>query len=311
LPVKTPRIKWPAAYEVSRSDDGRLIACLGRNVVVVDVGERRRVSTSHPISHPSHSAFAPDACSLAVKATSGRIVVLDLLSGDVLFDHENQREGEGCNLAFAHDGSELVDGSWAGDLTVRNARLGVVRSRERFPNEMITRVSHDHSRHTWLVEHSPKSVTASLPPAPGYVTVSPWPFSSEATRSFRFGVHFCSATSSPDGARFCFIEKWGDQRICVARTSDGSIIASSAPTKSGGTGSELAWSDDGRYIASVQAREFVLLDAVNLSVVGSVPCQYPSAMSFLHATNELALGSWNTSSIVCVDDVIAGDVTLG
>jgi hypothetical protein len=309
--VKTPRIKWPAAYEVSRSDDGRLIACLGRNVVVVDVGERRRVSTSHPFSHPSHAAFAPDARSLAVKATSGRIVILEPQSGGVLFDHENQREGEGGNLAFAPGGRELVDGSWAGDLTVRNARDGLVRSRERFPHEMITRVSHDHSRRIWLVEHSPKSQTASLPPAPAYVTVSPWPFSAETTRYFRFGVHLCSATSSPDGSRFCFIEKRGDQRVCIARTSDGSIIASSAPTESGGTGSELAWSDDGRYIASVQARQFVLLDAADLSVIGGVPCQYPSDITFLQATNELVLGSWNTSSIVGVHDVIVGNVTLG
>jgi hypothetical protein len=34
-------------------------------------------------------------------------------------------------------------------------------------------------------------------------------------------------------------------------------------------------------------------------------------MTFLQATNELVLGSWNTSSIVGVSDVIVGNVTLG
>lgn len=309
--MKSSRIRWPAAYEVSCSDDGRLIACLGRKVVVIDAGERRRVSTSHPFSHPSHAAFAPDARSLAVKATSGRIVVLDPVSGAVLFDHQNQKDGEGGNLAFALGGSDLVDGSWAGSLTVRNARGGSVLSREQFPGEMITRVSHDRSRRTWLVEHSPRALSADGSPPPEYVTVRSWPFVAGTPRVLNFGLHFRSAILSPDASRICFIERWDKHRVHIARVSDGSIIATSVPTESGGTGSELAWSDDGRYIASVQARKFVLLDAANLSVVGSVPCQYPSDMTFLPATNELVLGSWNTSSIVGVRDVIVGNVALG
>jgi hypothetical protein len=305
--VKPSRINWPAAYKVSRSDDGRLIACLGRNVVVIDVGERRRVSTSHPFSHPSHAAFAPNARSLAVKATNGRIVVLDPLSGAMLFDHKNQKDGEGGNVAFAPGGSDLVDGSWAGSLTVRSARGGSVLSREQFPGEMITRVSHDHSRRTWLVEHTPKALSADGLPPPEYVTVRSWPFAAGTPRVLSFGLHFQSAILSPDASRICFIERWDEQRVHVARVSDGSIIATSVPTESGGTGNELAWSDDGKYIASVQASKFVLLDAANLTVVGSVPCQYPSDMTFLPAANELVLGSWNTSSIVDLRDVLAGN----
>ena len=89
--MTVPRLKWPAAYDLACSDDGRLLACLGRNVVVIDLAAGQRVSTNHPLPHPSGAAFAPDGDALAVKATNGRIVVINTRSGEVLHDHMNQQ----------------------------------------------------------------------------------------------------------------------------------------------------------------------------------------------------------------------------
>ena len=301
-------MKFPMAFAASRSDDGRLIACVGRNVVVIDMVERATLSKSHPFKHPSNAAFSPDGTALAAKSTSGRIVILDPRSGEALFDHKNQKEGEGSNPLFSPNGDELVDGSWQGLLTVRSVREGVLQGRESFPGEMIGRVSHDRSRRTWLIEHSLKA-NGDLPPPPGYVSLRAWPFNSATSKVFRFDFNFQSATLSPDASRFCFIESSDARRIFVAKTSDGSIVASSASTEGGGTGSELAWSDDSRYLASVQSRKFVLYNASDLSVVGAVPCQYPSAIAFL-PNNKLLLGSWSASAIMDLGHILAGQARL-
>jgi WD40 repeat protein len=302
--MKLPRFKWPAAYQLSRSPDGRLLACLGRNVVVIDIAARQRVSTSHPLSHPSHVAFSPGSEALAVKATSGRIVVIDPHSGEVLHDHLNQKEGEGCGLCFSPDGNGLVDGSWNGVLTHRRVRDGAILSRKHFPGEMITRVTHDRSRQIWLVEHSPKVRAGENIPPPAYLSIWHWPFLPGTARTIAFGRHIQSATLSPDGSRFCFIEKWDERRVHIARLSDGQVLASGIPLEAGGTGNELAWSDDGRHVAAVSGGAFEFFRASDLAVVGRVPSQYPASMAFLPGGEEIVLGSWDTTTIVKLVDPV-------
>jgi hypothetical protein len=216
----------------------------------------------------------------------------------------NQKEGEGSGVRFSPDGSGLVDGSWNGLLTVRRARDSAILSREHFPGEMITRVTHDQSRRTWLVEHSPKVRPGEDIPPPDYLSIRRWPFSPETTRTFSFGTHIQSATLSPDGLRICFIEKWDERRVHIAQASDGHVLTSSAVLKAGGTGSELAWSCDGRHVATVADGMFVFFRASDLAVVGQVPCQYPSSMAFLPAGEALVLGSWNTTTVAKLGDVM-------
>lgn len=307
--MKQSRLKWPAAYDVSCSDDGRLLACLGRNVVVIDLAARQRLSTSHPLSHPSTASFSPNGEALAVKATSGRIVVVDPCNGQVLHDHENQKDGEGCGVRFAPGGEALVDGSWDGALTVRRARDNVILDRKLFPGEMIRRITHDAGRRIWLVEHSPKVRPGESMPAPGYVSLCHWPFSPQTTRKISFERHIESATLSPDGTRFCFLQSRGEPRLHVARTSDGQVLASGAPLELGGTGSELAWSDDGQYVGAVSEGAFLFHRASDLAVVGRAASEYPSSMAFIPGGEQLALGSWDTSAVAPLRDVL-GEVAL-
>ncbi len=302
--MKPPRLKWPVAFHLSCSDDGQLLACLGRNVVVIDVAARQRASTSHPLSHPSCAAFSPDGKALAVKGTSGRIVVVDPRSGEVLLDHMNQKEGEGSGVCFSPDGNELVDGSWDGVLTIRRASDCAILSREHFQGEMITRVTNDQSRRTWLVEHSPTVRPGKGRLPPNYLSVRQWPFSPKLTRTFSFGTHIQSATLSPDGSRFCFIQKWDERRVQIAQAADGRVLTSSIPLEASGIGSELAWSSDSRHIAALADGMFVFFRASDLAVVGRVPCQYPCSVAFLPGGDEIVLGSWNTTTIVKLDDAL-------
>jgi hypothetical protein len=236
-----------------------MLACLGRNVVVIDVAARQRLSSSHPLSHPSNACFSPDGGTLAVKSTSGRIVIIEPRSGEVLLDHRNQKDGEGGEVQFSPEGDMLVDGSWGGGLTVRQAMDASIQSREQFPGEMIRRVTHDEDRRNWLFEHSPKFRPEQTSRPRSYAVLRNWPF---------------------------------------RPVSDGAVVASSEPFDHGGTGNEIAWSTDGRHIASVQARKFVFYRASDLAVEGEVVSQYPASISFRAGAQEVALGSWNTSAIV-------------
>ena len=123
-------LKWPAAYSLAQSDDGGLMACVGPNVVVIDMDARVRASRSRPLSHPANAAFSPDGRRLAVKSTGGTIKVVEPWTGQDLAGLTYQNEGEGCGLSFSPDGEALIDGSWSGALSIRNAVNGVVMARQ-------------------------------------------------------------------------------------------------------------------------------------------------------------------------------------
>lgn len=296
-----------------------MLVCLGRNVVVIDVPARQRLSTSHPLSHPSDACFSPDAGTLAVKSTSGRIVIIEPRSGEILFDHRNQKDGEGGEVQFSPEGDLLVDGSWGGGLTVRQAMDASIQSREQFPGEMIRRVTHDEARRNWLFEHSPKFRPRETARPEAYAVFRNWPFRPGDGRKITFGFDVTNTTLSPDGQSICLIEKpigphppgpRRPQRLHVARVSDGAVVASSEQFDRGGTGNEIAWSTDGRHLASVQARKFVFYRASDLAVEGEVLSQYPSSISFRAGAQEVALGSWNTSAIVPLSAVWQGGMAL-
>ena len=289
------RLRWPAAYHLAIAPQGGALACLGRNVVVLDLAKRQRLWTVHPLSHPSSVDFAPDGRSLVVKATDGRIVILDASSGQLLFDHGKRTEGEGSNVCFSPDGSELIDGSWEGTLAVRQVLEPTIINEERHPGEMIGRLSHDRTRRLWLVEHTRKAGPGQNLRPPDYVSVREWPFRPETTRTHSLGMHIKSATLSPDGSRFCFIEEGVDRCLHVARSADGKIIATCALGTAGGAGSELAWSDDSQLIGSVQDGKFVFYRSANLAIVAAVAMSYPSHVLFVPGSCEVALGSWETS----------------
>ncbi len=307
--MRPPRLRFPTGFEVNFSDDGAWMVCVGRNVVVIDVARRQRAWTSHPVSHPSKAAFSPDGGKLAVKSTSGRIVVLGAQTGAVLHDHGNQREGEGSQVCFSADSDQLVDGSWEGVLTVRDAIGGMVRSQKVSAGEMIPRVSHDRNRRTWLFEYSPtvRAGENSLPP--GYLVLQSWPFADDSAQTFSFGFRIAEAMLSPDGRRVCLIEKPA-YRLIIVDTSDGAVRATGEPFAHGGTGNEIAWSTDSRFVASVQHEVIVFYRAADLTEMGRVVSEYPASACFHPDGNRVGLGTWTTSAIVTLDQVFANNLAL-
>lgn len=306
-----PRLRLTFGYELRFSDDGSLLLCIGSRIAMFDPVKRERLWFGRQLRDPSHGSFSPDGSQVAIKNTSGRIVVLNARSGELLHDFKNQKEGEGCQLHFASNGDELIDGSWKGQVTVRDL-TGSPRSREEFPSEMIERISHDKSRQIWLIGHSPRHNPQEPDPASrrrGYVRFRRWPFTPACDRVLHFPFYARGATLHPAGETFCFTEMALSPRIMIARAEDGSILAQSVPLGKAHP-SELTWSPDGALIAAVQRGKFVFYRSSDLSIAVEVLATYPSSVAFSPGTQQVALGTWNESRLVPLGDVLKGSVKL-
>jgi hypothetical protein len=170
---------------------------------------------------------------------------------------------------------------------------------------MINRLSHDRTRRLWLVQHSPKVRAGENLPPPSYVTVREWPFTPEGSVVHSLGMRIDEATLSPDGSRFCFIEVAPIRRLHVARASDSQIVATSDPVDHRVL--ELTWSNNGRLIGSVQDQRYVFYHSTSLKTEAVLPMRYPSHLLFMPDDETVALGSWETSIVLNLRDVLAGD----
>lgn len=306
------RKKLTTGDRVACSHDGTLLVCRGSNVVVFNVADRSQLCRIRPFPELCHVAFSPSSHILAVKSTSGRIATIDPDTGIVVRDFRNGREGQGSNLLFSPDGSAIVDGSEEGFLTVRNASDGKIIGREHYPSDHIRRISHDSNGSLWLIEHQPRYREGQDTADPNYLVLRTWPFAPDSARilrpDFRWSI---SPTISPGGEHCCFVGMGnGSFGVYVMSLADGQIQAYSGPTEPSGTGDQLAWSQTGEYIGSIQNRKFVIYRAADLSVAGEVQCQYPSDICFLPDNEHVALGTWNFTIFASLVDLFAGKVVM-
>ena len=227
-------------------------------------------------------------------------------------DYRNQEEGEGGEVFFSPDGQELVDGSWSGLISIRKL-TGTGAITNHFPGEMIDRISHDSHKRFWLIQHKKKVQTGQESPEYDYLVLHRWPLFERKQKVFSFDCYLRSATISPDGSRICLIGRRrgaGNSWIQVVRVSDSKIIAINTKIEIGGTGSALAWSTDSNLVGSVQKGRFVFYRASDLVSLGELPCQYPSSICFLPKDDLVVLGTWNSSVLVRIADVLKGNVKL-
>jgi hypothetical protein len=168
--------KIGTSYAVAFSRDGRMLATLGRDVSVWDLALKSKMVRSHPFSHPSDAAFSPDQRHLAVKSTSGQIVVIDTQSGLTVVDFKNAADGEGSNLQYSFCGAYIVDGSWGGRLSVRRVDSGAHEFVQDFGGEGIRSVHRSADGQHWIIAHVLKATSDDQPPPPDYFFIWAWPF---------------------------------------------------------------------------------------------------------------------------------------
>ena len=286
---------------VAFSRDGRLLAVLGRDVFVWDVALQSKAVRCHPFAHPSDAAFSPDQRHLAVKSTSGQIVIIDAQSGQTAVDFKNTADGEGSNLQYSSCGEYIVDGSWSGRLAVRRAGSGAHEFAQEFAGEMIRSVHSSSDGKRWIIAHGCKATSHDRPPPPDYFSVWVWPFRPGGYRLLPERVAFArSSALSPDGSVLAVVHGAPPDMVSVFRPSDGTCVGT-VSIRSGGTGHALGWSADGRLIGSVQDQIVVFYAWPTLGRMHELALAYPSDVAFSPSGDILALGSWQVGWVLPAD----------
>jgi len=234
---------------------------------------------------------------IAVKSTSGQIVTLTWDSGEVRKDFENDAEGEGSNLRFSDCGHFIVDGSWDGFLTVRDASTGKVHHRREYAGEMLCRIHSVRSGTVWIIEHSPKATKDDQPPADGYFTIWTWPFSDCSPSTLGMQLPFiCASAASEDGLRLAVLFGAPHQDLHVYELPSARLLWRARVTV-GGSGSELRFSLSGSFLASVQKDCIVHYCAVTGQRLEVYQLPFPSDVDYYPNTRLIALGSWQSGEI--------------
>jgi WD40 repeat protein len=189
-----------ASYAVAFSSDGRRLAVVSKAVSVFDLDRRKRLFQARPVPQLSDVQFSPDGRTLLVKNTRGRVVLLSAENGTVI---RTLDEGgrEGCAPRFSSCGGYVLDGSWDGDLRLREVSSGTVLWGRQFPGEMVEAIHPLARRRLWAVLHAPKAATDDAPPAPPFLTLWKHPVRGRkpvaVIRPRR--PFICDSVPSPDG----------------------------------------------------------------------------------------------------------------
>lgn len=292
-------LKLPSSYDVRASASERLVAAIGRNVVVADLRARRRLWSAHPLSHPSSADFSSDDGFLAVKSTWGEVALLSCETGEKLVSTRPRVQDEGSAIRFAATDQFIVDGSWSGNILVRQITDLSVIECFHYEDEMIGAVSSDANRKVWLFAHKPKAVSNSSEPRRPYITIWDWPLTQPKTR-IEIGLDILySAELAPSGRHIAMIgfsnaEKRKQLRLITLK---GFVVATTT-IAAGGTGSRLRWSPDSALIGTVGRGEFLVFAARALAPYAQFQEPYPSDLAFIGGNSELILGSWTAGRIV-------------
>jgi hypothetical protein len=295
-------LKLPTSYALCVSQSERLIAAVGPNVVVADLYCRKRLSTTHPLSHPSHVDISADDRFLVVKSTWGEIAVLDIGKAEKLFSYRPRLQDEGTAIKFSASCDFLVDGSWSGEIRVRQA--GDLSDIETFAfeGEMITAVSRNERGDIWLFAHTTKfKPEVADTPAP-YLSLWEWPLRAPQS-TIKVGLKTLDAAALAPTAPYIavvgFCEKTKSRVLRILSTS-GAVLAATTLI-AGGTGSNTRWSPDSKLVGTVSKGRFVIYSAPDLTPCTTFAEAYPADLAFLSSGSEVALGSWSAGRIVAIE----------
>jgi WD40 repeat protein len=299
--------KIGASYAVAFSQDGRLLATLARDVFIWDLALRSKTVRAHPFSHPSDAAFSPDQSNMAVKSTSGQIVVVDARSGQTVVDFKNAADGEGSNLRYSPCGSYIVDGTWSGLLSVRRASSGTREFVQDF-GEMIRSVHDSDDGKHWVIAHGAKATSDHRFPPSNYFSVWRWPFGSGGYRILPVRIAFSRASAlSPDGEFLAVVHGAPPDTLSVFQIKDGACVGV-VSIQSGGTGHALSWSTDGGLIASVQDQNIVFFTWPGLTKMHELALSYPSDVVFSPRGDILAIGSWQVGWVLSANTLATATI---
>lgn len=295
--MRDKSLKIAKSYSVAFSPDAQTLATLGRDICIWDIRSRTKRLRAHPFAHPSRLSFSPSGEHLAVKSTSGQIVLLSVHDGVVACDFRNLDDGEGSNLRFSACGDYIIDASWSGRVFVRRATSGNLEFETDFPGEMITSVHRDLNGETWVFEHQPIATSDHAPPAACYFSIWRWPFSRVGYKLSPTRVQFVTGSAlAPDATRLAIVHGAPPLELTVCSLIEGVRLAS-CPVTYGGTGTALAWSPEASLLGSIQDGKAVLYHSRTLEKYYEFTLPYPSDIEFSPGGDCVAIGSWQSGFV--------------
>jgi len=278
----------PAVYALALSPAGDRLAVIGRSVVMTDPANGARLYACRPVPHPAHAAFSPDGATLAVKSTSGRIVLLRAASGDVVADFKNSTDWEGAAPAYSACGRYLVDASWQGHIVVRDTLRQLPDQRHAFAGEMIVGVLASRDRAMWAFVHQPKTKSLTEPAAPAYITVWTWPLT--ACRALAPDIGIGAAALSPDGQVLAVAD---DAQVQFLRVANGTVLQAVPSERC----KRIRWSPDGTLVAFVQQSSIAVHAFPSCALVEVFEQPFAADACFAPDNAFVAVGGWQAGDI--------------
>ena len=288
--------KLKRAYDLAFSPNAKLVATVSRDVRLWDILSKKPLFSVHPLSHPSHLDFSPDSARIAVKSTSGRIIVIGAMSGGTITDCANQAEGEGSCLYFSADGQRLVDASWAGMLTVRHSESGTTAFQEAVGG-MVSALTATTDRATFAYTISKRPVSDREPPSETIV-IRRWPFTANAPSLLPVSrCHITAISLAPSGSRLALLHGAPPNTLEIIDLNSARVTAV-ATVQLGGTGASLDWSPDECLLGCVERHQVTIFESASLRRIHNIELRYASAVHFSQQHGVLGLGSWEQGHVL-------------
>lgn len=299
--AKLQRKQIKKSYCVRFSADNTLLVSCGRDVVMWECPEIRKLWRTHPISHPCHLAFSPGGTKLAVKNTAGEMVILATTSGEILYNFHCKRDGEGSNLHFTSDGLHLVHGSSEGSHIVRVV-LGLVTFREEFYPDMVMSVHrlpnnvywfHHWRRHfgEYDVEHKDRLIGRT------------WPFVAGSYEIVELPFETCSGIAfSSDGKMLAILTRGVPPLITLHSFPGVQQLSSFVPQEDRKWVTSIRFSPAGDILVAT-GDALTLLTVPDLNVDLSFAMPYSCDVDFTGDGATLAVGSWSAGEVFRLDQI--------
>jgi WD40 repeat protein len=298
--VHSPVVTLKTAHEIAFSPSGNRAAFIGgRDVTVLNLRTRRTVFVVHPIANPSSIDFSPTGRHLVVKGTSGRTIILNASTGQLLSDFRNQKEGEGDSALFSSCGRFVASVSWTGLFSVRDWATTKVVFSQSYNDAQLTQLSATDDRRLFVysIGRRPKSATGFTPCS---IALQNWPARDKSTKELQaewpaiWGLQI-----SPSGRLLAIVYGTPPNTLEIYDISNSRVVA--RRDWSGSPGCSIAWTRDEKTVVVNGDENFRAYQLPKLTVSRELPVTYPCFVQFSPSEKHLALGSWNKSFIVPTD----------
>ncbi|MDA0167900.1 WD40 repeat domain-containing protein [Solirubrobacter taibaiensis] len=258
------------------SDDGTYLASLRGRISLWDVSDRRRVASGPRFPHASSADFSPDGTLLAVKNTTGDVLVLSIPGFDEISRLSGRDLGEGTPIRFAEDGKYIVDATWGGALMVRDPISGALAWSER--GASVFRLERSRDRAVWTYDRN-------------QLYVRSWPFDAHEPKPISFWGPPFSVALSDDGTRVAGISAGLE---VAEQHADGTWSAShqAFPAPWDGAAHGLCWGPGDELIHAHHSTVRVFEDVRSPPRLTRLP--FPARdIAVSPAAGKLAVGGWD------------------